>query len=138
MFKEHNDNINISNNNNENTIGRNMLAKDIVMKILNDRAAKVIRFDDKCWFEIHICEIYSDKNHKWASQSIIKYKKLDVKDGKILLLNKKDKIIKELTKDNTEWINKVFLCDKHVEILITDLNFAELVDDEFNSNKEAR
>ena len=103
-----------------------MTAREIVDKILKDRAVKVPDYDDKCWFEISICEICSDKKQKWASQSIIKYKKLDVKDGKILLLNKKDKVIKELSRENTVWLNKVYFCDRHIRVLISDLNFVEI------------
>ena len=103
-----------------------MTAREIVDKILKDRALIIPDYDNKCWFEISICEICSDKKHKWDSQSIIKYKKLDVKDNKILLLNKKDKLIQELTKENTVWLNKVYLCDRHIRVLISDLNFTEI------------
>ncbi len=103
-----------------------MTALKIVDKILKDIALIDLNYDNKCWFEMYVCETHSNKGHKWDSKSIIKYNRLDVKDNKILLCNSKWKVIKTLSRENIVWIDKVYLCDKHIKVLVSDLNFVEM------------
>jgi hypothetical protein len=86
-----------------------------------------IKYDSACWFEMYLCETKETKNgSKYDTKTFIQYYTLDILDNKLLLLNKRGKVIKELSKENTVWISGVFLCDRHIRVLVSDLDFAEI------------
>lgn len=103
-----------------------MTAREIVDKIHKDRATINPYYDNRCWFEMYVCEIRGDEGARYSSKAVFKYNKLNVKDNKILLCNKRGKVIKELSKENIDWIQAVYLCDRHIKVLISDLNFVEI------------
>jgi len=105
-----------------------MTAKEVIEKFFIDRNNLNFRaFSNKYWFEIHICEICSHRDgSKYDSQDIIVFNRIDAKDDKLLLLNNHNKVIKELSSENTEWLHNIYLCDKNLKILISDFNFVEL------------
>jgi len=98
----------------------------IVDKILVDKHSIHPDYDNKCWFEMDICEIRTYKGTPFSSKTTVKYNKLDVTDNSILLCNNKGKTIRVLTRENTDWIDKVYLCDRHMRVLISDLHFVTI------------
>lgn len=100
-------------------------SKDIVKRIYED-LTRNIKYINQVYFEIYLCEKYEDKEHQYESKNMYKCYGFDSKDKKLLLLNKRRKVIKELSKDNVVWISTIFVCDKNIKLLITDLDYAEL------------
>lgn len=102
-----------------------MKAFDIVQKFLDERHKILIEHNYvNVYYELYMCENY--KTH--SSHTSYKFLRLDIsEDGKsILLKNKRDKIIKVLTKENTAWISKIYAVDKYTKALIANYNFAEI------------
>ena len=98
---------------------------DIINKFLNEKH-KSIKYLDyrKVWFEIYICEDYGT----YASKTKYKFKKMYLgNNGKsIVLTNEKGKVIKELNKDNTVWINCITANCKYMEVRLVEYDCVEI------------
>lgn len=103
-----------------------MTPRVIVDKILIDKASIHPDYDNKCWFEMDVCEVRTYKGTPYSSNTTLKYNKLDATNNTIQLCNNRGKVIRELSKKNIEWINKVYLCDRHMRVLISDLHFVTI------------
>lgn len=105
-----------------------MTAKEIIEKFFTDRRNLNLKtFSNNYWYEMHLCEICSNRDgSKYDSQNILIFNRIDTKDDKLILLNHHNKVIKELSSKNTEWIHNIHLCDKNLKILVSDFNFVEL------------
>ena len=102
-----------------------MTVKEIYEKIFLDTWD--IKYDKACWFEMYLCETKETKDgFIYDTKTFIQYHTFALSNNKLLLFNKRGKLIKELSKENTVWISCVFLCDRHIRVLVSDLDFAKI------------
>ena len=80
--------------------------------------------DDKTiCFSIFLCET----NGKIAYKSSYIFNKMECQDDYVLILkNRRNKVVKKLTKDNVVWLSGIYAFINDTAVLVSDLNCASL------------
>ena len=100
-----------------------MFANEIVAKFNKAKYDLSLSYDNrKVWFEIELCENYD----KYSSHNCYKFSKMYEDNGAIILKNRRGKVVKVLTKDNTEWISCIVLKSKNIYALLVKYSFTKL------------
>ena len=100
-----------------------MLASEIIAKFNKAKYDLSLSFNKKkIWFEIELCENYGT----YSSHNCYKFSKIYEDNGAIILKNRKGKIVKILTKDNTEWISCILLKSKNIYARLVNYHFTNL------------
>ena len=100
-----------------------MVASEIISKFNKAKYELSLSFNiSKIWFEIELCENYGT----YSSHNCYKFSKIYEDNGAIILTNRKGKIVKILTKDNTDWISCIVLRSKNIYAHLVNYHFTEL------------
>ena len=100
-----------------------MKANEIIAKFNRAKYELSLSYDKrKFWFEIELCENYGT----YSSHNCYKFSKIYEDNGTLVLKNRRDKVVKVLTKDNVEWISHIVFRSKNLYAQLVNYHFTNL------------